>query len=49
MYKYVEFGSVDLLSFAFIDRNKISTIFTSDKKHFNIYKPKNLKYLNLVP
>jgi predicted nucleic acid-binding protein len=36
MYKYVEFGLVDLLSFAFIDRNKINTIFTFDKKHLFI-------------
>ncbi|MCL4377156.1 MAG: PIN domain-containing protein [Actinobacteria bacterium] len=49
MYKDIEFGLVDLFSFAFIDRNKISTIFTFDKKYFNIYKPQNLKYLNLVP
>jgi len=49
MYKDIEFGLVDLFSFAFIDRNKISTIFTFDEKHFNIYKPQNLIYLNLVP
>ena len=48
-YKDTEFGLVDNLSFSFIDRNKITTVFTFDRKHFGIYKPQNLKYLNLVP
>lgn len=30
-------------------RNKISTAFTFNRKHFYIYKPQNLKNLTLVP
>ena len=48
-YNGVGFGLVDSLSFAFIERNKISNAFTFDRKHFCIYKPQNLKSLILVP
>ncbi len=30
-------------------KNKINTVFTFDRKYFNIYKPKNFKTLNIVP
>jgi len=48
-YKDIDFGLVDCLSFAYIERNKINTVFTFDRKHFNIYRPENFKILNIVP
>lgn len=48
-YNTAGFGLVDSLSFAFIERNNISKVFTFDRKHFTIYRPVNLKNLYLVP
>ena len=48
-YSTAGFGLVDSLSFAFIERNNISEVFTFDRKHFTIYRPSNQISLNLVP
>jgi len=48
-YKDINFGLVDNLSFAYIERNKINSVFTFDRKHYSIYKPINIKSLNILP
>jgi len=48
-YDTAGFGLVDSLSFAFIERNKISKVFTFDRKHFSIYKPDNFRKVTVVP
>ncbi len=48
-YSDINFGLVDCLSFSYIERNKIRSVFTFDRKHYNIYSPVNLKFLNILP
>ncbi len=48
-YSDINFGLVDCLSFSYIERNKIRSVFTFDRKHYNTYRPANLKFLNILP
>lgn len=49
--KYLKsgFGIVDTTCFALCEKHKIQTVFTFDRKHFAIYKPRLFQFLQLVP
>lgn len=48
-YQNVSFGLVDSTCFAICERYKIRKVFTYDRRHFSLYKPKFADSLELVP
>ena len=48
-YHKAGFGIVDATCFAICEKYNIQTVFTFDRKHFNTYKPRFFKFLQLVP
>ncbi len=43
------FGFVDATCFALCEKHKIRQVFTYDKKHFSIYRPRFVETLELLP
>jgi predicted nucleic acid-binding protein len=48
-YRDVSFGFVDSICFALCEKYRIRKVFTYDRKHFGIYKPKFADSLDLLP
>lgn len=48
-YADAGFGFVDSTCFALCERYRISQVFTYDKKHFSIYRPRFVAALQLLP
>ena len=49
MRRYPEIGFVDASLVAVAERLKIDTIATTDRRHFQIIRPKHTRAFNLVP
>lgn len=48
-YRDARMGFVDCTSLALIERHKIQSVFTFDRRHFGLYRPRFTKHLTLVP
>ncbi len=48
-YPEAELGLVDAVCFALCERYKISKVFTYDRGHFALYRPRFTSYLELLP
>jgi predicted nucleic acid-binding protein len=43
------FGFVDATCFALCEKHKIRKVFTYDRKHFSLYRPRFASHLELLP
>jgi len=48
-YHEAQFGFVDATCFALCERYKIAKVFTYDRKHFALYRPRFSTHLKLLP
>ena len=48
-YADLTIGLTDAVSFALCDRERITTAFTFDRKHFGAFRPAHAPALRLVP
>jgi hypothetical protein len=48
-YQDAGFGLVDATCFALCEKHKIRKVFTYDRKHFSLYRPRFVSHLELLP
>jgi predicted nucleic acid-binding protein len=48
-YQDAGFGFVDATCFALCEKHKIRKVFTYDRKHFSLYRPRFASHLELLP
>ena len=49
LYEEAEIGFVDASVVALAERYRVRRVLTTDRRHFSIFRPKGLEYLELLP